>query len=142
MPATFRDAVIITRKLGLLHLWVDAFCIIKDSPKDWKSEAARMGDVYKYGLLNIAANTARIFHDSIFSSRVSFHAPARLPFRSLKHNIKSYVYVRSGRWDRCKRGIDESESMLSSRAWVLQESLLSPRTLKNRCFGNARIILL
>jgi len=36
------------------------------------------------------------------------------------------MYVRSGRWDIYTEGILASESTLSSRAWVLQESLLSP----------------
>ena len=129
MPSTFRDAVVITRKLGVRHLWIDSLCIIQDSPEDWKSEATRMAGVYKYGLLNIAANTASTCHDGIFSNRIRPLAPVKLPLRSRKHNINSYMYVRSGRWDMCRNAIEESESTLSSRAWVLQESLLSPRTL-------------
>lgn len=80
--STFRDAVIITHKLGISHLWIDSLCIIQDSPDDWKDGAARMGDIYKYGLLNIAANTACTCHDSIFSSRDNPFTPASLPLRS------------------------------------------------------------
>jgi hypothetical protein len=126
LPSTFHDAVIITRKLGIGHLWIDSLCIIQDSTDDWKHEAARMGDIYKYGLLNIAANTAYTCHDGIFCSRNNPFTPVSLPLRSRKHSLSSYMYVRSGRWDIYTEGILASESTLSSRAWVLQESLLSP----------------
>lgn len=114
MPSTFRDAVTITRKLGIRHLWIDALCIIQDSAEDWKFEIDRVGDVYKHGLLNIAANTARTCHDGIFSKRADSLAPARLPLRSEKRGIISYMYVRSGRWDIYTDGLFP-KSTLSSR---------------------------
>lgn len=45
LPETFRDAVIITRKLGLSYLWIDSLCIIQDDAQDWSTEAAVMGQV-------------------------------------------------------------------------------------------------
>src|SRR5438034_4230296 len=30
MPRTFRDAVLITRRLGLRYIWIDSFCILQD----------------------------------------------------------------------------------------------------------------
>lgn len=129
MPSTFRDAVIITRRLGIRHLWIDALCIIQDSKEDWDYEAARMGNIYKYGLVNIAADTAGNCQDGIFSKRMNPLAPARIPLRSQKLGISSHMYVRSGRWDYCLKGIEDPDSRLSSRAWVLRGILLSPRTL-------------
>jgi hypothetical protein len=36
LPKTFRDAVIITRRLGFRHLWIDSLCIIQDDITDWE----------------------------------------------------------------------------------------------------------
>ena len=45
-PATLRDAVIITRSLGIRYIWIDALCIKQDSAEDWAREAAKMREVY------------------------------------------------------------------------------------------------
>ena len=34
LPATFRDAVEVTRKLGCQYLWIDSLCIIQDDSHD------------------------------------------------------------------------------------------------------------
>ncbi|KAL8717830.1 MAG: hypothetical protein Q9225_004969 [Loekoesia sp. 1 TL-2023] len=129
MPPTFRDAVTITRKLGIDHLWIDSLCIIQDSAEDWEYEALRMNNVYKYGLLNIAADTSRTCNDGIFSSRNGPTAVIKLPLISQKSNIRSFMFVRPRQWNNFRNDTMGSSSTLSSRAWALQESILSPRTL-------------
>ena len=42
LPPLFQDAVAITRKLNLRHLWIDSLCIIQDSPEDKQRELAKM----------------------------------------------------------------------------------------------------
>ncbi|KAH7370060.1 hypothetical protein BKA65DRAFT_386907, partial [Rhexocercosporidium sp. MPI-PUGE-AT-0058] len=42
LPATFRDAVVITRLLGVKYLWIDSLCIIQDQLSDWEHESAKM----------------------------------------------------------------------------------------------------
>lgn len=129
MPQTFRDAITITRKMGIRHLWIDSLCIIQDSAEDWKREASQMGKIYKYGILNIAANTSSGCHAGIFTRRENWSTPVSLPLHSTKQNISGQMYVRLGRWDNYRPGIMGADSTLSSRGWVLQESVLSPRTL-------------
>ncbi|KAK5653177.1 hypothetical protein OQA88_9075 [Cercophora sp. LCS_1] len=46
LPATFVDAVNVTRAFGYEHLWIDALCIVQDDGEDWKREAPRMAVVY------------------------------------------------------------------------------------------------
>ncbi|KAI9732177.1 MAG: hypothetical protein M1834_004274 [Cirrosporium novae-zelandiae] len=59
MPANFRDAIIITRKLGLRYLWIDSLCIIQDSRSDWEQQSAVMGSIYHSSALTIAAASAK-----------------------------------------------------------------------------------
>jgi hypothetical protein len=140
MPDTFRDAVIITRRLGIRHLWIDSLCIVQDSLSDWNAEAGTMGNIYEYGLINIAADTASGCEDGIFPRREK-PCIIKLPLDSQKQNIHSEMYARCGRWDSYRPGILGDESTLTSRGWCLQESMLSPRTLhyaKQQLFWECR----
>ena len=130
LPLTFQHAVEITRRLGFEHLWIDSLCIIQDSSEDWSREASQMNSIYRNGVLNIAADTARTCHDGIFTIRSEPPAPLRLPLNSQKHNVQSSMCVRSGDHNEGWDIILGSASSLSSRAWVFQESVLSPRTLR------------
>lgn len=58
LPANFRDAVTVTRKLGYRYVWIDSLCIIQDSVADWEAESSRMGDIYTRASLTIAAAAA------------------------------------------------------------------------------------
>ena len=35
LPATIRDAITVTRRVGIGFLWVDSLCIIQDSPDQY-----------------------------------------------------------------------------------------------------------
>ncbi|ORY13348.1 heterokaryon incompatibility, partial [Clohesyomyces aquaticus] len=58
LPKTFRGVVKITNHIGVKYLWIDSLCIIQDDTEDWKQEAAKMGAVYEYARLTIAAADA------------------------------------------------------------------------------------
>lgn len=58
LMSTFKDAVIVTRNLGMRYLWIDSLCIIQDSKSDWLYESSRMSNVYKYAHCNIAATAS------------------------------------------------------------------------------------
>jgi Heterokaryon incompatibility protein (HET) len=55
LPPTFRDAVLVTRAIGLQYLWIDALCIIQDSKDDWEAESLVMNDVYSAAHLVLVA---------------------------------------------------------------------------------------
>jgi hypothetical protein len=69
MPKTFRDAVTMTRALGLRYIWIDSLCIIQGDAKDWKEQAAVMGDIYAGSYLNIAATRSAGGSEGFLSSR-------------------------------------------------------------------------
>ncbi|CAG9942401.1 unnamed protein product [Clonostachys rosea f. rosea IK726] len=62
LPQTFRDAILVARRLGIRYLWIDSLCIIQDSLQDWQKEAALMGEVYSNSTLNVMATACRNSH--------------------------------------------------------------------------------
>ena len=57
LPRLFQDAVIVTRRLGLRFLWVDALCIVQDNRKDWETQSSHMSDIYEGAYVTLAATT-------------------------------------------------------------------------------------
>jgi hypothetical protein len=128
LPKTFADALDITISLGYKHLWIDSLCVVQDCAEDWSQEAQLMGDVYQGSVCTIAALAAKDSHDGCFTKRdVQRPLPCQLydetsDTQALYAN-KSY----SGDYPK----------PLLSRAWVLQERLLSLRTIS---FGADQIM--
>ncbi|PVH85045.1 heterokaryon incompatibility, partial [Cadophora sp. DSE1049] len=58
LPKTFRDTVVVTRRLGIRYLWIDSLCIIQDSSMDWARESSKMQGVYAGAILNISADAS------------------------------------------------------------------------------------
>ena len=125
-PATLRDAVVVTRSLGIRYLWIDALCILQDSEDDWTKEASHMDSVYSGAKITIMAADSPGASHGIFHSRDSVSAQCRLSWKLEKGEGVVPVSLRSGTdiWDTSPRS-----GPLSSRGWTLQESLLSPRAL-------------
>ncbi|KAL7621895.1 hypothetical protein AAE478_007395 [Parahypoxylon ruwenzoriense] len=125
-PATLRDAIHITRALGIRYIWIDALCILQDSAQDWAQEASRMHEVYKGAVVTIAAACASKTSDGIFRERLApTHPRCWLDWRN-GDDAASKVFLRPGSelWDERMH-----QSILHTRGWVLQETLLAPRTL-------------
>lgn len=122
MPRNFRDAIVVTRMLGIRYLWIDSLCIIQDSSDDWLHESAKMGEIYKNSLITIAATNA---HESAagFLSNRSAELACRL---EIERGLTMPVYVRARiEW----YSSAEIVGPLSRRGWVLQERLLPLRIL-------------
>lgn len=56
LPKTFQDAIVITRRLRIPCLWIDALCIIQDSPDDWQAESSQTSQIYEIADLVISAD--------------------------------------------------------------------------------------
>lgn len=120
LDPTFRDAVRIARRLGSEYLWIDSLCIRQDSHEDWQQESSRMGDIYRFALFNIAASGAHNAKEGCF-------APRRLDTKLLERiQIGNDEYI-CGNLISFLREFDKT--LLSLRAWVLQERFLAPRTI-------------
>ncbi|EPE31161.1 hypothetical protein GLAREA_04128 [Glarea lozoyensis ATCC 20868] len=139
LPENFRDAVTITRHLGIKYLWIDALCIIQDSASDWEIESKKMGDVYQNALITISAamspgSTAGILTESSREEAVKEHVMGDMVSSdsskvSYDGNSGIEVYLSlNDKEEETLRNLFLS-SPLSKRGWCLQESILSPRIL-------------
>ncbi|RII05132.1 Heterokaryon incompatibility [Alternaria sp. MG1] len=120
LPKTFRDAVRVTRELGIEYLWIDSLCIIQWNAEDWKREAGRMEDVFALAHCTLAATSA-------VDSKAGFLA---------RNTSNEYVRVQDAtgnevcvctHMDDFENDVEEAE--LNNRAWVMQERVLAKRTI-------------
>jgi len=135
LPKTFRDAVLITRGIGLQYIWIGSLCIIQDDPLDWLSEGHRMVDYYQNALCTISATDALGDTLGIFSQREA-QWTLRLGFdQSNKSNAQ--VLLRDPRPYNIKAGVAIKTGPLAKRGWCLQEYLLSRRVIHftNTCIA-------
>ncbi|KAH7379743.1 heterokaryon incompatibility protein-domain-containing protein [Cadophora sp. MPI-SDFR-AT-0126] len=146
LSKTFRDAVKITRGLGIRYLWIDSLCIIQDDMKDWEVESAKMADVYMNSQLNIAATHSSSGKGGCFAERWSLDTLNQVELNvgddiwiesDADEEVKYKIYIWNAlhvAHDHFTRSMDYTNTMelaspLLSRAWVFQERLLSVRTL-------------
>ena len=141
LPHTFRDAVHVTRRLGIRHLWIDSLCIMQDSRDDWARESQKMGEVYRCALINICPNSAlNCEHGFLNAQRITLNGQMNAADEDTEITLESSKYgsgslFLGGTVDIWSSSITgdprgaEPGARLHDRAWVLQEVMLSPRTL-------------
>lgn len=117
LPKTLKDAILLTRAIGVRYIWIDSLCIIQDSKADWEKEAARMGTVYAQARLVIAATAGADAETGLFPLQRYIHHPRKTP-RSLHFS----------------KLLRESKSLqhdlpLFTRGWAAQEWVLARRVV-------------
>jgi hypothetical protein len=137
MPATFRDAVELCRRLKVRYLWIDSLCIIQDDVQDWAREARAMASVYTGAYLTISASLSasdsegflweRPIDDLVttigmFNQEGCVSDIAVQMCDSYKEGLNTRNLV-SG-----VRSVADTEP-ISLRAWTMQERFLSRRKL-------------
>jgi heterokaryon incompatibility protein (HET) len=128
LPPTLRDAVLLTRFLGIKYLWIDALCIIQRDQADWVREAAKMNAVYSHALLTISADAAVDTSSSLFKERSVRHEKSVVlpwPLESPDDGgepLKLHVFPNFINF-----GDEIRKSPLAKRGWTFQERALSAR---------------
>jgi hypothetical protein len=69
LPLTFQHFIAVCRFLGCRYIWIDALCIIQDSPQDVERELANVGDIYRNSILTITAAGGFNANSGLFASR-------------------------------------------------------------------------
>jgi hypothetical protein len=117
IPRNLRDAVHIARSLGFEYLWVDALCIIQDSPGDWAGESSKMARIYGNASLTLCADLAPHSEFGILRPR---------------NTIRSHLFGSHGELCLQTRGEGWAampQMPLTRRGWTFQERVLSARIL-------------
>ncbi|KAH6843217.1 heterokaryon incompatibility protein-domain-containing protein [Chaetomium sp. MPI-CAGE-AT-0009] len=138
LPQNFRDAITITRELGIRYLWIDSLCILQDSEQDWAAESARMGLVYQDATLTLSAMIPPNSKSGILNPNESHWRPPTISHKMRVYDSKHLSNVevvaelqhRTDPENELER-MDKlwGSSPLTSRGWTLQEFILSHRNL-------------
>jgi Heterokaryon incompatibility protein (HET) len=130
LPLTYHHAIIITRYFNIRYIWIDSLCIVQDDTEDWEEEASKMADIFQGSYLTIAAaSSSDSYGGCIFDVRSSDKSE---PNVSLFPNF-TVGSISKGSLAIMARTLADPRSIQSGplyqRGWVLQETVLSPRTV-------------
>jgi hypothetical protein len=131
LPKTLKDVVICTRGLGVRYLWVDRLCIIQDDERDKAIEITAMPQIYSRAYLTISAASAKSSGDGFLNTReevheVLAHSWVELPYLSSR-GARGLVTLKLS--EPCEDFNSPNTQAIDSRAWTMQEQMLSPRLL-------------
>ena len=120
---TLRDAVKVTKDLGLRYLWIDALCILQDDDDDKADIISRMSAIYGHAVVTIIAST---------NTRPAEGLPGVGSVPRSRAQVVSQVQGNSlaAAMHDVRLPYGEIEdSVWNSRAWTFQERHLSQRAV-------------
>lgn len=124
LPRTLLDAVIATRKLGLSYLWIDCICINQDDALEKSIEISKMPDIYAGAYVTLSATRSATANEGFLHDlrRPELGQECfRLPYACPNGLLGSIILYKRGHCD---------PHPIDSRAWTLQEYVLSRRVIK------------
>ncbi|KAI4171650.1 MAG: hypothetical protein LQ343_004128 [Gyalolechia ehrenbergii] len=127
LPQTFRDMILISRSLQTQYIWIDSLYIVQDDKEDWKTEAAKMWQIYSNAYVNIAATSSSNSSQGLFRQRGTLATnPCIADVR------EGHPFMPAGNnhcYDDAEWTNQIGRASLNKRAWVQQEWLLSDRVI-------------
>jgi hypothetical protein len=131
LPNSFKNAIFLTRRLGLRYIWTDSLCIIQDEPKDCEFESAKMATIYEQSFLTTAVSSSPSSDHSFLDERNNtMWEPLTIECPNDSGqltNVKARFMPRTGIHDFFNRSRDPWDM----RAWTPQEKLLSTRLVSH-----------
>lgn len=140
-----RDACWATLQLGFRYIWIDSLCIRQGEGGDFDTEAPLMNLVYRNAALTLASAAASGATEPMFRDREpdfiraykmdveESEKPATRPQKGMRPNTESvrshpgFYQAIAGSPSHWDQGV--TQAPLNRRGWVLQERVLSPRTV-------------
>ncbi|KAJ4193058.1 hypothetical protein NW759_016601 [Fusarium solani] len=134
LPQGYRDAIHLTRKLGIRYIWIDSLCIVQDDEDDWRKQASLMAQIFQNAYVTIAGTKSQNPNDGYFSVGPPKYKATRIEHEAQDGTVR-HAYVRQTiPHFFSTEGSHQSDYTpgnfpLLTRGWVFQERLLSPRIL-------------
>lgn len=133
LPKTITDAIVVTARLGIKFLWIDALCLVQDDANDVAHEIATMPEIYTSGLCTISASRASSSEEGFLQDHQAddmHHDPVVLRV-TCPNGIPGQINLSN-------RGSEYrySKEPIHTRAWCYQERVLSPRIID---FGHTQL---
>ena len=136
MSAVQKDAVRVTRALGIPYLWIDALCILQGDADDWELESSLMHKIYGNSYVTICNLKSRSCQQGFLSDD---RLRVNIPFDTRDRTKEAECYeigpgsvsgcsVRGFEHDTWSR-LDFQNTQWISRAWTFQEATLSTRMI-------------
>ena len=131
LPKTFQEACTICAELRIQYIWIDSLCIVQDDAAEWEAESAVMGRIYEESLFTIAASSAVDSSEGLFDVREKIDF-VKIPYEGPEGLDDSgvYAFLESPGFH-----IDQDTTPLTTRAWVMQEDVLSRRAVRFTQYG-------
>ncbi|MBE3046663.1 HET domain-containing protein [Candidatus Bathyarchaeota archaeon] len=140
LPATFQDAVLITRGLGFEYVWIDSLCIVQNDAQDWVNESAKMASIYEGATLVLSATSS-----AGSSGGCLFPRDPYLEVQGTSHDGEPFSFFGRTKRDHQIFNVGSASQILEhvwewdsevylhyplyTRAWCFQERLLATRVL-------------
>lgn len=129
LPRTFRDTIQLLKSLQIEYLWIDSYCIVQGSD-DWNLEAGTMEDVYRHSYLNIGSTNFMSPYQGLFCERLPHNSDTLfLRWKPKRSEPQRRYVLRSHIKNMSSASLGLNYTQLARRAWVIQETILSPRLL-------------
>jgi Heterokaryon incompatibility protein (HET) len=121
LPQTHRDAIQVTRWLGVRYLWIDALCIIQDDNKEDKmKEIARMDRIFGNSFLTIQATRAESTYEGFLGPVKTPDVAPEIPYPLVR--APDRVFLRT-------KHMATTYGPGDARAWCYEERVLPRRVL-------------
>lgn len=124
LPQTFEDALTVCSELSVRYLWIDAFCIDQTNEDDKKLQIYHMDFIYGAAYVTLVAIEGK--DPTAGLPRVSAHVSSDIAGGS---DTGFYVENIAGLQLAVIPGFVAPNTVWNTRAWTLQEILLSKRLL-------------
>lgn len=131
LPKSFREAVQITRSLGLRYLWIDSLCIIQGSEEDWERESGKMAYIFRGATLTLSASTAHNSKEGCGISIIPQSATQLTVTTKTAPGRRVHIAIRSYGESEPRHAMSDifRFAPVHKRAWIFQEKVLSHRIL-------------